>query len=60
MKLCFTPRATQDLVDIADYIRAHNPGAALRVRGAILDSLQNLVLCPRSAGGKRWRESASS
>jgi plasmid stabilization system protein ParE len=46
MKLRFTPRATQDLVDIADYVRAHSPDAALRVRGAILDSLQNLVLWP--------------
>jgi plasmid stabilization system protein ParE len=46
MKLRFTPRATQDLVDIADYIRANSPGAARRVRGAILDSLQNLVLWP--------------
>jgi toxin ParE1/3/4 len=46
MKLRFTPRATQDLVDIADYIRAHSPGAALRVRSAILDSLQNLAMWP--------------
>ena len=46
MKLRFTPRATQDLVEIADYIRTHSPGAARRVRGAILDSLQNLVLWP--------------
>jgi toxin ParE1/3/4 len=46
MKLRFTPRATQDLADIADYIRAHSPAAAFRVRGAILKSLQNLVLWP--------------
>src|SRR5712691_417985 len=46
MKLRFTPRATQDLVAIADYIRARNPAASLRVRGAILDSLQNLALWP--------------
>ena len=47
MKLRFTPRAAQDLAAIADYIRAHNPAAALRVRGAILHSLQNLVLFPQ-------------
>jgi toxin ParE1/3/4 len=47
MKLRFTPRAAQDLAAIADYIRAHNPAAALRVRAAILHSLQNLVLFPR-------------
>jgi addiction module RelE/StbE family toxin len=46
MKLRFTERATQDLVDIADYVREHNPQAALRVRDAILESLQNLVLFP--------------
>jgi toxin ParE1/3/4 len=46
MKLRFTLRATQDLVDIADYIRARNPAAALRVRNAILDSLRNLTLWP--------------
>jgi toxin ParE1/3/4 len=46
MKLRFTPRATRDLADIADYIHERNPTAALRVRAAILDSLQDLVLFP--------------
>jgi plasmid stabilization system protein ParE len=46
MKLRLTPRATQDLIDIADYIRTRNPAASIRVRSAILDSLQNLVLWP--------------
>ena len=46
MRLRFTPRATQDLAAIADYIVAQNPDAAPRVRGAILDSLQNLVAFP--------------
>jgi len=44
MKLRFAPRAVQDLADIAAYVRKHNPEAALRVRAAILESLQNLVL----------------
>jgi plasmid stabilization system protein ParE len=44
MKLRFTPRATQDLANIGDCIREQNPKAALRVRAAILESLQNLVL----------------
>ena len=48
MKLRYTPRATQDLVDIADYIRERNPSASLRVRAAILDSLQDLVLFPEA------------
>jgi toxin ParE1/3/4 len=47
MKLRFTPRAAQDIAAIADYIRARNPGAAQRVRGAILHSLQTLVLFPQ-------------
>jgi toxin ParE1/3/4 len=46
MKLRFTPRATQDLAAIADYIHERNPTAARNVRAAILHSLQNLVLFP--------------
>jgi toxin ParE1/3/4 len=53
MKLRFTSRAIQDLTDIADYIREHDPSAALRVRVAILDSLQNLVVFPES--GRRQK-----
>jgi plasmid stabilization system protein ParE len=48
MKLRFTPRAAQDLASIAAYIRERNPPAALRVRAAILESLQSLVLFPRT------------
>lgn len=46
MKLRFTPRAAQDIAEIANYIREHSPQAALRVRAAILESLQSLVLFP--------------
>ena len=46
MKLRFTPRAAQDLAEIADYIREHSPPAALRVRAAILELLQSLILFP--------------
>jgi plasmid stabilization system protein ParE len=46
MKLRFTPRAIADLVEIADYIRARSPAAAQRVRGAIYESLQILLLFP--------------
>jgi addiction module RelE/StbE family toxin len=46
MKLRFTPRATQDLAAIADYIHAHNPAAAQKVRAAILNSLRNLCSFP--------------
>ena len=40
MRLRFTPRAAQDLASIAAYIRELNPPSALRVRAAILESLQ--------------------
>ena len=46
MKLRLTPRAAQDLADIADYFREHSPQAALRIRAAILQSFQNLVSLP--------------
>jgi toxin ParE1/3/4 len=46
MKLRFTPRATANLIEIADYIHAHSPAAARRVRAAIYESLQNLILFP--------------
>ena len=46
MKLRYTPRATRDLVEIAEYLRARNPSAALSVRDAILRSLQDLALFP--------------
>jgi toxin ParE1/3/4 len=46
MKLRFTPLATANLIEIADYIHARNPAAAQRVRAAIYESLQNLILFP--------------
>jgi plasmid stabilization system protein ParE len=46
VKLRFTPRATHDLVEIAEYVRARNPLAALAVRDEILRSLQNLIFFP--------------
>jgi plasmid stabilization system protein ParE len=46
MKLRFTPRAVADIEEIADYIRARNPAAAQRVRAALYESLQNLLLFP--------------
>lgn len=46
MKLRFAPQATQDLIEIAEYIRVKNPGAAERVRASILESLQVLSQFP--------------
>ncbi len=48
MKLRFTPRAVQDLSAIADYVSSRNPPPALRVRAAILDCVQNLLIFPRA------------
>jgi toxin ParE1/3/4 len=52
MKLRFTPRAARDIVGIADYILEHSPQAALRVRAAILESLQSLILFPHVVDGR--------
>jgi toxin ParE1/3/4 len=46
MKLRFSQRAAQDLLDIAEYLGSQNPGGAARVRAAILDSLQILIQFP--------------
>ena len=48
MKLRFTARAARDLADIADYIRARDPSAALRVRAAIIETMRNLILFPEA------------
>ena len=48
MKLRFSPRATQDLAEIGGYIRERNPRAAVRVRAAILETLQMLTRFPRA------------
>lgn len=48
MRLRFSPRATRDLAEIGDYIRERNPGGALRVRAAILKTLQMLTHSPRA------------
>lgn len=55
MKLRFAPRATKDLVEIADYIHASNPTAAERVRDAILNALQGLLMFP-NAGRRQATE----
>lgn len=48
MKLHFTPRATENLIAIADYLHERNPAAARRVRAAIYEGLQNLLLFPHA------------
>jgi toxin ParE1/3/4 len=46
MRLRFTPRATCDLGEIAEYLHSRDPSAAPAVRDAILRSLQNLTFFP--------------
>jgi plasmid stabilization system protein ParE len=60
MRLRFTPRATRDLIEIADYLRAHNPAASGRVRAAIVDSLRNLIDFLHLDGGRQWQECANT
>lgn len=47
MKLEFTQRAARDLAEIADYVQAHSPASALRVRASILDVLTNALAFPQ-------------
>jgi len=46
MKLRFTARATENLVEIAEFLHDRSPAAALSVRAAIFEGLQNLLLFP--------------
>jgi plasmid stabilization system protein ParE len=46
MKLRFTPRAVENITEIARYIRDQNPTASQRVRADIYESLQDLILFP--------------
>ncbi len=48
MKLRFAPRAVKDIESIADYLKVRSPASALRVRDALLASLQTLADFPRS------------
>ena len=46
MKLRFTRRATENIVEIADYLHTRSPESAVRVRLVIYEALQNLFLFP--------------
>ncbi len=46
MKLRLTRRANDNLASIADYLRAHSPQAARRVRANIFSSFQLLTSFP--------------
>lgn len=43
MRIRFTPRSRDDLIEIHDYIAAENPPAARRVVGAIRDQIRVLT-----------------
>ncbi len=46
MKLRFTPRALENLIEVADYLGARNPIAAQRARAAVDHSVQKLRAFP--------------
>lgn len=48
MKLRFTVRATENLIEIADYLHQRSPNASRRVREAIYGALRNLLLFPHA------------
>jgi toxin ParE1/3/4 len=53
MKLRFTPRAIDNLTEIAEYFAEHNPAAGLRVRDDIYVALQNLILFPKAGRSQK-------
>ena len=55
MKLRFTPRALDDIAEVADYLKARSPSAAINVRAAIYSSLGQLLLFP-SLGRRQQTE----
>ena len=48
MKLRFTPRATENVVEIGAYFSSRNPEAGRRVRAASYEGLQTLLLFPNA------------
>ena len=46
MRLRFTPRATKDIANIAEYLVQHSPAAATRVRATIYRGLKHLLIFP--------------
>ena len=48
MKLRFTPLAVETIAETADFIRTENPRAAQRVRAAIYEGLEILLIFPHA------------
>lgn len=46
MKVRFTPQATTDLTEIASFLRARNPAAAIRVRKVIFEATRLIAAFP--------------
>jgi plasmid stabilization system protein ParE len=46
MKLRFTPRATENIRAVANFLMTYNPAAAVRVQADIHTCLQSLLLFP--------------
>ncbi len=53
MRLRFTPRAIENLAELAEYIRSRNPVGARRVQADILDSLRTALRFPKVGSGRR-------
>ncbi|MDQ0468171.1 type II toxin-antitoxin system RelE/ParE family toxin [Labrys wisconsinensis] len=48
MKLRFTPRAIENINELADYLNERSSSAARNVRAAIYERLQTLLMFPRA------------
>ena len=60
MELRFTPRAVDDIGEIADYLKERSPAAALNVRAAIYRSLSNCFFSLSSDVGRQPKAFVSS
>jgi len=53
VKVAYSPRAFEDLAEIAAYLRPLNPSAATRVKAAILATVQILSVFPGTGARTR-------
>lgn len=56
MKLLFTPQATRDLGEIADYVHENSPASALRIRASDQSAAAVVVLSVQHPAREREHE----
>ncbi|MCA3606624.1 MAG: type II toxin-antitoxin system RelE/ParE family toxin [Methylobacterium sp.] len=56
MKVVWTVRAVEDLIEIADYVSEHHPDAAMALRDRLRSAIEGLADFPRSGRAGRVAE----